>query len=246
VLGGFFLFSNKWSFVMCNEDGETIRVLLANSRTIIRSGLREVLERDGNIEVIGEASDGQQALEMIRELGPDVAVVDVQMRCICGIEVAREVHDNCWPVGILFLTSYDEDPNVTSILKTGGNGFVLQTASPDDIVDAVWDVYTGKSNLNLSVLPKVMAQVSRLDICPPIVALSDSEVEILSLVAKGLNNRTISERLELNNYTVQWHLIRIFDKLQANNRTEAIARALSMGVLRGNTPGSSDYIVYQN
>jgi DNA-binding NarL/FixJ family response regulator len=231
---------------MCNEDGETIRVLLANSRAMVRSGLREIFERSGNIEVIGEASDGEQALDMIRELGPDVAVVDVQMHSICGIEVAREVHDNCWPVGILFLTSYDEDPNVTSILKTAGKGFVLQTASPDDIVNAVWEVYTGKANLNLSLLPMVMAQVSRLEICPTIVALSESEVEILNLVARGLNNRTISERLELNNYTVQWHLIRIFDKLQANNRTEAITRALSMGVLRGNVPGSSDYIVYQN
>jgi DNA-binding NarL/FixJ family response regulator len=228
------------------EEVHPIRVLLANSRTIIRSGLREVLERSGEIEVIAEASDGQQALDLIRELGPDVAVVDFQMHSICGIEVAREVHDNCWPVGILFLTSYDDDPNITAILKTGGNGFILQTASPDDIVSAVWDVYTGKSNLNLGILPKVMAQVSRLEICPPLVALSDSEVEILSLVARGLSNRTISERLELNNYTVQWHLIRIFDKLQANNRTEAITRALSLGVLRGNMAGSADYIVYQN
>ncbi|HVP21338.1 MAG TPA: response regulator transcription factor [Anaerolineaceae bacterium] len=231
---------------MNNEDVQPIRVLLANSRMMVRAGLREVLEHSGEIEVIAEASDGEQALELIRELGPDVAVVDVQMRSICGIEVAREIHDNCWPVGVLFLTSYDEDPNITSILKTGGNGFVLQTASPDDIVSAVWDVYTGKSNLNLGMLPKVMAQVSRMEICPPIAALSDDEVEILNLVARGLNNRVISERLELNNYTVQWHLIRIFDKLQANNRTEAITRALAMGVLRGNVPGSPDYIVYQN
>lgn len=229
-----------------NEESAPIRVLLANSRAIVRSGLREILERSGEIEVIAEASDGEQTLDLIRELGPDVAVVDVQMHSICGIEVAREIHHNCWPVGILFLTSYDDDPNFSAILKTGGNGFVLQTASPDDIVSAVWDVYTGRANLNMSMLPRVMAQVSRLEVCPPVVALSESEVEILNLVAKGLNNRAISERLELNNYTVQWHLIRIFDKLQANNRTEAITRALSMGVLRGNVPGSPDYIVYQN
>ncbi len=229
-----------------NEGTETIRVLLANDNAVIRAGVREVLERTGDFEVIAEAGDGGEALKLIRELEPDVAVVDVQMHHVYGIEVVREVQYNSWPVGVVILTSYDDDPNIGALLKFGGSGFGLQTASPDDIVDAVWDAYHGRSAVDATVLTHVMAQVSRLDICPEITPLTESEVEILSLVGKGLTNHAIGVRLGINDYTVQWHLIRIFDKLQANNRTEAITRALSMGVLQGTMPGSSEYVVYQN
>ncbi len=229
-----------------SEAAETIRVLLANDNAVIRSGVREVLERTGDFEVIAEAGDGGEALKLIRELEPDVAVVDVQMHHVYGIEVVREVQFNSWPVGVVILTSYDDDPNIAALLKAGGNGFALQTASPDDIVDAVWEAYNGRSAVNEAILTQIMGQVSRLDICPELTPLTDNEVEILSLIGKGLTNHTIGQRLGINDYTVQWHLIRIFDKLQANNRTEAITRALSMGVLQGTMPGSSEYVVYQN
>ena len=133
----------------------------------------------GDFEIIAEAGDGREALKLIRELGPDVAVVDVQMHHIYGIEVLREVQYNSWPVAVVILTSYDDDPNIGSLLKAGGNGFALQTASPDDIVDAVWDAYHGKTTLDPSVLPHVMAQVSRMDICPEITPLTEAEVERL-------------------------------------------------------------------
>ncbi len=229
-----------------SEAAETIRVLLANDNAVIRSGVREVLERTGDFEVIAEAGDGGEALKLIRELEPDVAVVDVQMHHVYGIEVVREVQFNSWPVGVVILTSYDDDPNIAALLKAGGNGFALQTASPDDIVDAVWEAYNGRSAVNEAILTQIMGQVSRLDICPELTPLTDNEVEILSLIGKGLTNHTIGQRLGINDYTVQWHLIRIFDKLQANNRTEAVTRALSMGVLQGTMPGSSEYVVYQN
>ncbi len=229
-----------------SEGSETIRVLLANDNAVIRSGVREVLERTGDFEVIAEAGDGGEALKLIRELEPDVAVVDVQMHHVYGIEVVREVQYNSWPVGVVILTCYDDDPNIAALLKAGGEGFALQTASPDDIIDAVWEAYNGRAAVNEAVLTQVIAQVSRLDICPEITPLTDNEVEILSLVGRGMTNHAIGQRLGINDYTVQWHLIRIFDKLQANNRTEAVTRALSMGVLQGTMPGSSEYVVYQN
>ncbi len=229
-----------------NEGTETIRVLLANDNAVIRAGVREVLERTGDFEVIAEAGDGGEALKLIRELEPDVAVVDVQMHRVYGIEVVREVQYNSWPVAVVVLTSYDDDPNISALLKSGNNGFVLQTASPEDIVDAIWDAYHGKTEVDASALSHVMAQVSRMDICPEITPLTEAEVEILSLVGRGMTNHAIGTRLGINDYTVQWHLIRIFDKLQANNRTEAVTRALSMGVLQGTMPGSSEYVVFQN
>ena len=228
------------------EETQKIRGLLANDLAVVRYDIRQVLERSGEIEVIAEAGDGEETLALIREIEPDVAVLDIQMHRVCGAEVVRQVQDNCWPVGLLILTSYDEDPSMISILKSGANGVALQTASPENIIDAVKQVYEGRAVLNSSALPRVVAQVSRLDICPEITPLTDIEVEILSLVARGLTNRAIGARLELSNYTVQWHLIRIFDKLQAYNRTEAVIRALTMGVLQGTLSGTSEYVVFQN
>ena len=228
------------------EGTQKIRVLLANDRAIVRAGIRQALECSGEIEVIAEAGDGEDALDLIRELAPDVAVIDLLMQGTCGSEVVREVQYHCWPVGLLIFTSYDEDPTVISILKAGANGVALQTASPDDMIDAVRQAYDGKTVLNSSELPKIMAQVSRLDICPEITPLNESEVEILAMLARGMTNQEIGNRLELSNYTAQWHLIQIFDKLQVSNRTEAVMRALSMGVLQGTQPGMPEYVVFQN
>jgi DNA-binding NarL/FixJ family response regulator len=223
-----------------------IRVLLANDRAVVRTAVRQVLERSGEVEVIAEAGDGEETLDLIRELEPDVAIIDVQMHRLFGTEVVREVQFNSWPVGVLILTTADEDPAMISILKSSPHGMALQMANPDDIVDAVCEVYAGKTLLNTAILPKVIAQVSRLDICPEIAPLNETEFEVLRMVARGMTNQTIGARLELSNYTVQWHLIRIFDKLQANNRTEAVTRALSMGVLQGTLIGTSEYVVFQN
>jgi len=228
------------------EGPPKIKVILANDRAIVRAGIRRALERSGDIEVIAEACDGEEALALIRELTPDVAVIDLLMQQVCGSDVAREVQYNCWPVGLLVFTSCDEDPTFISILKSGPNGTALQTASPDDMIDAVRQAYHGKTALNSSALPHIMAQVGRLDICPDIMPLTDNEIEILVMLARGLTNREIGSRLELSNYTVQWHLIQIFDKLGASNRTEAVMRAISMGVLQGTQPGTPDYVVFQN
>jgi NarL family two-component system response regulator LiaR len=229
-----------------SDASPKIRVLLANDRAIVRSGIRRALERSGQIEVLAEAHDGEEALSMIRELTPDVAVIDLLMQQVCGSEVVREVQFNCWPVGILVFTSCDEDPTVIAILQSGANGAALVTASPDDMIDAVRQAYDGKMALNSSALPRIMAQVARLDICPEIMPLTEKEVEIMAMLARGMTNQEIGCRLELSNYTVQWHLIQIFDKLQVGNRTEAVMRALAMGVLQGTQPGTPDYVVFQN
>ena len=175
-----------------------------------------------------------------------MAVIDLMLHQVFGSEVVREVQYNCWPVGLLIFTSYDEDPSIISILKTGTNGTALMTASPDDMIDAVRQAYDGKTGLILSALPRVLAQISRLDICPELTPLTASEVEIVGMLARGMTNREIGSRLELSNYTVQWQLIQIFDKLQVDNRTEAVTRALSMGVLQGTQPGTPEYVVFQN
>ncbi|MBA3075825.1 MAG: response regulator transcription factor [Anaerolineae bacterium] len=122
--------------------------------------MRQFLEQAGDIQVIGEAADGEQAVEMIEQLTPDVAVLDIQMLRDTGIEVTHEIRAKRLTLGVLIFTSYDDDPYISAVLKTGDNGYVLKTAMPDEINNAVRDVYQGKSVLDSMILPKVFAQLS--------------------------------------------------------------------------------------
>src|SRR5512137_869525 len=126
----------------------SIRVILADDHAVVRKGIREFLTEPGNIEVIAEASDGDEAIALIDQLRPDVAVLDIQMPKRSGIEVCRHVRAQHWPIGILILTAYDDDPYVLAVLQAGANGYVLKTASPNELIQAVRDVYAGKSALD--------------------------------------------------------------------------------------------------
>lgn len=209
-----------------------IRVLLADDHAVVRAGIRQILEQAGDIQVIGEASDGEQAIKMVEQLIPDVAVLDIQMPKATGIEVTREIRARRLPIGVLILTSYDDDPYISAVLKTGANGYVLKTATPDEIINAIRDVHQGKSVLDSMILPKVFAQLSHQN--QPLVfdSLSDRENEILLLVAKGLTNKAIGNNLKISDRTVQGHLARIFEKLQVFSRTEAVMKGISLGLIQ--------------
>jgi DNA-binding NarL/FixJ family response regulator len=214
-----------------NENNNLITVILADDHAVVRAGIRQFLESAVDIQVIAEAVDGAAAIELIGQLRPDVAVLDIQMPKFTGIEVSRQVRANRWPVGVLILTSYDDDPYITAVLKAGANGYVLKTASPDDIINAVRDVYQGKSVLDATILPKVMAQISHLEVMNSEEPLTERELEILAEVAKGLTNKVIGIQLNISDRTVQGHIARIFEKLCVNSRTEAVMRAISAGIL---------------
>jgi DNA-binding NarL/FixJ family response regulator len=225
-----------------NKIHPPIRVILADDHAIVRAGIRQFLEQAGDIQVVGEASDGEEALGMIRQIIPDVAVLDIQMPKVNGIEVSREIRTNRWPIGVLILTAYDDDPYISAVLKTGANGYVIKTASPDEIIGAVRDVYQGKSVLDATILPKVLAQIAHSNATQFFEPLSDREIEILSLVAKGLTNKVVGNNLNISDRTVQGHVARIFEKLQANSRTEAVMRGISLGLisLPGESKGNSN------
>lgn len=210
----------------------TIRVLLADDHAVVRAGIRQFLEQAGDIQVIGEASDGAMAVEMIGRMAPDVAVLDIQMPKATGIEVSREIRAHRWPIGVLILTSYDDDPYISAVLKTDANGYVLKTSSPDEIINAVRDVYQGKSVLDAEILPKVMAQIANPNPVAFYEPLTDREIEILSLVARGLTNKVVGIKLKISERTVQGHIARIFEKLQASSRTEAVMRSVSLGLIQ--------------
>lgn len=208
-----------------------IRVILADDHQVVRAGIRKFLEAARDIEVLAEADDGEQAIEYIAEHKPDVAVLDIQMPKKTGIEVTRWVRSNQRETGVLILTAYDDDPYVVAVLQAGANGYVLKTADADEIVQAVRSVNEGKSALDPEIARKVMSQISGRGKITSIEELTDRELEVLSLVAQGYTNKAIGVQLGISDRTVQGHLAKVFGKLQASSRTEAVMRAVSSGLL---------------
>jgi DNA-binding NarL/FixJ family response regulator len=212
-------------------NSSPIRVVLADDHAVVRTGIRQFIENEGDIEVVDEVGDGQAAVESIQEHSPDVAVLDIQMPEMSGIEVTRWIREQGYATGVLILTAYDDDPYVLAVLQAGANGYVLKTADAEEIARAVRAVHEGKSALDPEITRKVMAHLSGARATAAVERLTDRELEVLRLVAKGFTNKAIGLQLGISDRTVQGHLAKIYDKLQASSRTEAVMRAVSSGWL---------------
>ncbi len=212
-----------------------IRVLLADDHAAVRQGVRQFLEADSGIEVVAEATDGVQALALARTLRPDVAVLDIQMPGHSGIEVTRLLRAEEFPVGILILTAFDDDPYVRAVLQAGANGYVLKSADAAEIVEAVHSVYEGQAVLDPAIARRLLVDLSRpAAAARPLEALTERELEVLGLAAKGHTNKAIGMQLTISDRTVQGHLAKIYGKLHATSRTEAVMRAVSLGLIPAN------------
>ncbi len=206
-----------------------IRILLADDHHIVRQGIRQLLESESDLQVVAEAGDGEEAQSLIQKHKPDVAVLDIQMPKASGIEVTRWVRAHLPQVGVLVLTAYDDDPYVMAVLQAGANGYVLKTASTDELIQAVRDVNEGKSALDPAVTRKLMSNLFNRSETPAVEPLTDRELDVLRLAAKGFTNKAIGVQLGISDRTVQGHLAHIFAKMQATSRTEAVMRAVSLG-----------------
>ena len=210
-----------------------ITIVLADDHAVVRKGTREFLEGDETLRVVAEAGDGNQALALALEHKPDVLVLDIQMPGKSGIEVTRQARAQKMRCGILIVTAFDDAPYVKSALQAGANGYVLKTAEPEELIQAVHEVHEGQlvldSNLNLAFAsaptPTPSSTASRIgrDVLTP------REVEVLQLIARGLTNKAIAAELEISDRTVQGHIANIFEKLSAESRTDAVMIALRAG-----------------
>jgi DNA-binding NarL/FixJ family response regulator len=217
------------------KAGTKIRVLLADDHAMVRAGIRQLLEGAGGVEVIAEAGDGEEAQILIQQFRPDVAVLDIQMPRASGIEVTRWVRSHLPQVGILILTAYDDDPYVLAVLQAGANGYVLKTAKAEALIRAVRDVNEGRSALDPAIAGKLMASLFKRPEKSAVEPLTDRELDVLRLAAKGYTNKAIGLQLHISDRTVQGHLAHIFAKLQATSRTEAVMRAVSLGWISQDT-----------
>ncbi len=209
-----------------------IRVLLADDHAVVRQGIRRFLEEADDIEVVAEAKDGREALERIREYRPDVAVLDIRMPEMSGVEAARRIKERFPGVRVLILTAYDDDPYIFALLQAGAEGYVLKTASGDELIQAVRTVYRGQSALSPEVATKVVRQKvtgKPATAAEQVEPLTPRELDVLRLAAQGLTNRAIGYKLGISHRTVQGHLASIYGKLGVNSRTEAVTEAIRRG-----------------
>lgn len=217
-----------------------IRILLADDHHIVRAGVRQLLESASDLQVIAEAGDGEEAQSLISKHKPDVAVLDIQMPKASGIEVTRWVRSQFPGVGVLILTAYDDDPYVMAVLQAGANGYVLKTGQADELIQAVRDVYEGKSALDPVIARKLMSTIFKGPEKKIVEPLTDRELDVLRLAAKGFTNKAIGVHLTISDRTVQGHLAHIFAKLQANSRTEAVMRGVALGLISQSTGTLAD------
>lgn len=212
--------------------GDKIRVVLADDHTIVRHAIRQALEIAEDIEILGEASDGNMALQLVEELKPDIALLDIQMPGQSGVEVTRQIKALFPNVRILILTAYDDDPYVFALLQAGADGYLLKTLDVDDLIRAVRAVHRGESALSPEITEMVLKQIKSghpAGAAKQIEGLTARELEIIRLVAEGLTNKSIGAQLGINDRTVRGHLANIFGKLGAASRTEAVTEALKKG-----------------
>ncbi len=210
---------------------ETITVVLVDDHDLVRTGTRQYLERAQRITVVGEANDGLVAQGVIRDLQPQVVLVDIKMPNQGGIELTRWVRANAPETKVIVLSAYDDDPYIMAALEAGANGYVLKNTSPLKLIGAVETVAAGGSALDPAITTKVMGLLTG-NRGPVSAELSDREIEVLELTARGLTNKAIGQELHISNRTVQGHLRKIFSKLDVNSRTEAVTKAIALGLMQ--------------
>lgn len=210
---------------------ETIRVLIADDHTVVRGGLIALLEDVEGIEVVAEAADGQEAILKARAVKPDVILMDLAMPRKTGIEAIEEIKHENPNARIVVLTSYSDDDKVFAAIKAGALGYLLKETSTQDLLQAIRDVYHGESSLHPAIARKLIRELNRPTTLPPSdEPLTDREAEVLILVARGLSNQDIADKLVISERTVRTHVSNILSKLQLANRTQAALYALKEGL----------------
>jgi NarL family two-component system response regulator YdfI len=207
-----------------------IRVLIADDHMVVREGLQTVLEVAGDIEPVGAAADGAEAVRMAGELSPDVVLMDLRMPGMDGIEAIQHIKSHYPAVEVVILTTYDDDEYIVQGLRAGARGYLLKDTSRQALFDAIRAAARGESLLPSAVVDKVVAHLAEPRPTPT-GELSEREQEVLALLAQGASNREIALRLHISERTVKAHVAGIFNKLGVNSRAEAVAVAMRQGLL---------------
>ncbi|MBC8330429.1 MAG: response regulator transcription factor [Anaerolineae bacterium] len=216
----------------------SIRLLLVDDQRLMRDGLRTILELEPDLEVVGEAENGQAGLDAFEELLPDVVLMDIRMPGMDGVEATRRMVERWLEARVIILTTFDDDEYIFEGLRAGALGYLLKDVSGRELAEAIRKVAAGGALIEPSVARKVLAEFSRLEpAARPLNdglpdPLSEREIEVLELLGQGLSNKQIAAKLYLAEGTVKNYISNIFNKLGVSDRTQAALRARELGVLR--------------
>lgn len=213
-----------------------VRLLLADDHTLVRQGIRHILEMESDLQVVGEASNGEDTLKMARALHPDVILMDVNMPVMNGVEATRLIRQEMPEIAVVALTIHDDEEYLFELVKVGAAGYLLKDVEPASLIEAIHRVAEGQSYLHPAVAAKLMGGYNRLVHERETVAvtsklLSEREVEVLVCIAKGQHNDQIAETLFISEKTVKNHITNILRKLDVEDRTQAVIKAVKLGLV---------------
>ncbi len=210
---------------------ETIRILIADDHAIVREGLRALISYEPGMELIGEADNGVEAVQKARALKPDVILLDLVMPCKDGIEAIKEIKRQDPAVAILVVTSFAGDENIFPAIKAGALGYLLKDSTPQELLQAVRAVHRGEPCLHPAIARRLIQEINQPPQLPPTTEpLTQQETKVLRLIARGLSNQEIADRLVISERTVRVHVSSILDKLHLANRTQAALYAVHEGI----------------
>jgi DNA-binding NarL/FixJ family response regulator len=221
---------------------EKLHIMLVDDHIIFRQGVRHALQSEPDFEIVGEAADGGEAIQLARTLSPDIILMDINMPVVDGLEVTRRLRINLPRTGVIMLTAYDDDEQLFQSIKVGASAYFPKDVHPDDLAEGIRRVGKGEYIINDSLLsrPLLAARVlqqfrqmaSSTEVEPFFAPLSPREMEILENIAKGSSNKEIARELKISDQTVKNHITSILRKLNVNDRTEAVVYALRHGWIK--------------
>jgi len=216
-----------------DKPASMTKILLADDHPMLRQGIRQLLEREQDFEVVAEAGDGEEAVRLASELMPDVVVMDVSMPKLNGLESTKQIRAKHPAIAVLVLTIHDEDEYIVGLLEAGAIGYLLKSAYGEELVQAIRSVRAGEFVLHPIVGQRLLKRAARYQLKPirleGVEQLTTREVDVLRLAARGMSNKEIALELGIGVRTVKGHLVNIFAKMGVGSRTEAVLRALKRG-----------------
>src|SRR5690348_5325120 len=214
-----------------NTEADKITIMIVDDHAIVRQGLRTYLDLQPDMQVVGEASDGRQAIQLVRDLLPDIVLMDLVMPQMDGVEATRAVTSASPSTRVIVLTSFSEDEQVFASIKAGAQGYLMKDVLPQELVRAIRTVYRGEAQLDPEIARKLMHEFSNPQPTRPKHDLTERELEVLRLISLGKSNKEISEELVLSEKTVKTHVSNILQKLHLSDRTQAAVYALRQKIV---------------